>query len=77
VWRMEDVLDLYEEPCEAERPVVCFDELPCQLVAEKRTPLPATTGHPARYDYTSMSAKGRPMCSRSSSPRGVATSGGH
>jgi hypothetical protein len=48
---MEDVLDLYEEPHDEKRPVVCFDELPYQLVAEKRTPLPAEPGRPARYDY--------------------------
>lgn len=50
MWRMEDVLDLYEEPHDEKRPVVCFDELPYQLVAEKRTPLPAEPGRPARYD---------------------------
>jgi len=26
VWRMEEVLDLYEEPYDPRRPVVCFDE---------------------------------------------------
>ena len=34
VWRMEEVLDLYEEPYDEKRPVVCFDERPCQLLAE-------------------------------------------
>ena len=48
---MEDVLDLYEEPYDPERPVVCFDELPYQMVAETRTPVPAKAGRPARYDY--------------------------
>lgn len=51
VWRMEDVLELYEEPYDPKRPVVCFDELPYQMVAEKRTPLPAKPGRPQRYDY--------------------------
>ena len=51
VWRMEDVLDLYEEPYDPKRPTVCFDELPYQLVAETRVPLPAKPGHPQRYDY--------------------------
>jgi hypothetical protein len=51
VWRMEDVLELYEEPYEPKRPVVCFDELPYQMVAETRTPLPAKPGRPERYDY--------------------------
>lgn len=48
---MEDVLDLYEEPYDPERPVVCFDETPKQLVAETRQPLPAQPGKPACYDY--------------------------
>jgi hypothetical protein len=51
VWRMEDVLDLYEEPYDLKKPTVCFEELPYQMVAEKRTPLPAKPGHPQRYDY--------------------------
>jgi transposase len=51
VWRMEDVLELYKEPYDPKQPVVCFDELPRQLVAETRTPLPTKPGHPARYDY--------------------------
>ena len=51
VWHMEDVLELYEEPYDPKKPVVCFDELPFQLVAEIRTPLPSKPGCPARYDY--------------------------
>ena len=51
VWRMEDVLDLYAEPYAADRPVVCFDELPFQLLAETRSPLPVARGRPARVDY--------------------------
>src|SRR5215204_4327690 len=48
---MEDVLELYEELYDPTKPVVCFDELPFQLVAEIRTPLPSKPGCPARYDY--------------------------
>lgn len=48
---MEDVLDLYEEPYDPNKPVVCFDELAYQMVAEKRTPLPQKPGRPQRYDY--------------------------
>src|SRR5829696_5319741 len=48
---MEDVLDLYEEPYEPNEPVVCFEELPYQMVAEKRKPLPQKPGRPKRYDY--------------------------
>jgi hypothetical protein len=51
VWRMEDVLDLYAEPYNACRPVVCFDEQPYQLVEEVRTPLPRAPGRPERVDY--------------------------
>lgn len=51
IWRMEDVLDLYEEPYDPNKPVVCFDEMPYQMVAQTRTPIPAKPGRPARYDY--------------------------
>lgn len=47
---MEDVLDLYEEPYDPARPVVCFDESPKQLIAEVRAPIPAEPGSPVRYD---------------------------
>ena len=48
---MEDVLDLYAEPYDPQRPVVCFDETSTQLLAETRTPLPARPGQPKREDY--------------------------
>ena len=48
---MEDVLDLYEEPPDPRRPLVCFDELPYQIVAETRVPRPGRPGRPARVDY--------------------------
>jgi hypothetical protein len=48
---MEDVLDLYAEPYDAQYPVVCFDESPYQLVSEVRQPLPVRPSQPARYDY--------------------------
>jgi transposase len=51
VANMEDILDLYAEPPDPKRPVVCFDESPMQLIGETRTPLPAAPGKPARYDY--------------------------
>ena len=51
VWRMEDVLDLYARSYNPERPVVCFDEQPRQLIAEVRTPVPAAPGRPQRIDY--------------------------
>ena len=48
---MEDVLDLYAEPYDAQHPQVCFDESPVQLVSETRSPLPVRPGQPACYDY--------------------------
>jgi hypothetical protein len=39
LWRMEEVLDLYEEPYDEKRPVLCFEERPCQLLADLREPL--------------------------------------
>jgi hypothetical protein len=48
---MEDVLDLYAEGEDPQRPRVCFDEMPYQMVAEKRAPLPMRSGKLLRYDY--------------------------
>jgi len=48
---MEDVLDLYAEPYDPERPIVCFDETSKQLIQETRCPLPAHRGQVERYDY--------------------------
>lgn len=48
---MEDVLDLYAEPFDPLRPVVCFDEVPYQLVGETRVPVPARPGRRRRIDY--------------------------
>ena len=44
VARMEDVLDLYHEACDPERPVVCFDETSKQLVEDVRPPIKAKPG---------------------------------
>jgi 5'-3' exonuclease len=38
---MEDVLDLYHEPYDEKRPVICFDESSKALRGHKRDPLPA------------------------------------
>jgi hypothetical protein len=48
---MEDVLHLYGLPLDEQRPVVCFDELPVQLLGEVVAPLPMKAGRPARFDY--------------------------
>src|SRR5947209_7322661 len=49
--RMEDVLHLYNRPYDEQRPVVCFDELPVQLLGEVVAPLPMKEGHSLRFDY--------------------------
>ena len=51
VARMEDVLDLYAEEPDPQRPIVCFDESPTQLIGEVREPVPAKPGQLERYDY--------------------------
>jgi hypothetical protein len=48
---MEDILHLYAEPYDERLPVVCFDELPVQLLGEVVTPLPMKAGQPKRFDY--------------------------
>jgi transposase len=50
VARMEDVLDLYAEPADRKRPVVCFDVSPTQLIGEVRPPIVARPGQLERYD---------------------------
>jgi hypothetical protein len=59
---MEDVLDLgacpraarsadpWAEAPDLQRPVVCFDESPTQLIGEARPPIPAAPGQLERYD---------------------------
>src|ERR1700721_1927409 len=46
VARMEDVLDLYAEAPDPDRPGVCFEESPVQLIGEVRQPIPAGPAHP-------------------------------
>ncbi len=48
---MEEVLDTYAEPYDPDRPVLCMDEQPVQLLKETRTPIPATAAHAKRVDY--------------------------
>jgi transposase len=50
VARMEDVLDLYAETPDPQRPVICFDESPTQLIGEVREPIPAKPGQLERFD---------------------------
>lgn len=48
---MEMVLDVYKRPFDPQKPVVCMDESPRQLIAEAKVPIPASPGQPARHDY--------------------------
>ena len=48
---MEDILHLYNLPLDEKRPVICFDELPVQLLGEVIMPLPMKAGQPKRVDY--------------------------
>ncbi len=48
---MEDVLDLYTQPYDATYPVVCFDELPYQLLDHTTAPQLCAPGRPVREDY--------------------------
>jgi hypothetical protein len=48
---MEDVLDLYQQPYDADAPLVCMDELCKELHSDVREPIPASPGKPERIDY--------------------------
>jgi DDE superfamily endonuclease len=51
VCAMEDVLEVYQRPYDATRPVVCLDEASKQLVTETRPCRPLAPGHPRTVDY--------------------------
>jgi hypothetical protein len=51
VAKMEDVLDVYERPYDAKRPVVCLDETSKELRDTPRGSLPMQPGKPERQDY--------------------------
>jgi hypothetical protein len=48
---MERVLDVYKEPYDPLRPVVCMDESPRQLIKETRLPLKRKPGSDEKADY--------------------------
>ena len=48
---MEDVLDIYEQPANPQRPRLCFDELPCQLLGDRLVPLEMRPGDTRKEDY--------------------------
>ena len=47
---MEDVLDIYETPYDQDRPVICMDGKPYQLLGEVRDPWPARPGDDKKTD---------------------------
>ena len=47
---MEDMLTLYEEPYDPLRPIICFDERPCQLIGDVLAPIPMKPGRSTRPD---------------------------
>ena len=51
VCAMEDVLEVYHQPYDEKRPLVCLDEASKQLIGETVQPLPAEPGQPERFDY--------------------------
>ena len=48
---MEAILDLYEQPYDPKRPLICVDERPCQLLDDILVPLPMEPGKAKRQDY--------------------------
>jgi hypothetical protein len=48
---MEDVLTVYQQPEDPQRPLICLDEKPQTLHGETREPLRLESGKPARHDY--------------------------
>jgi hypothetical protein len=51
VWRMEDVLAVYERPYDPRYPQVCLDELSKDLRADARPGQLCRPGRPERHDY--------------------------
>ena len=51
VARMEEVLDLYAEEPNPDKPVICFDESPVQLIGETRVLIAPKPGTVERFDY--------------------------
>lgn len=49
--RLEDLLDLYALPYDPRRPVICFDERPCQLLGDTLVPIPMQPGKAYKYDH--------------------------
>ena len=48
---MEDVLEVYRRPYDANYPVICMDETCKQLISDVAKPIPAAPGHPLLVDH--------------------------
>jgi hypothetical protein len=48
---MEHVLEVYHQPYDPHRPLVCFDEKSLQLLKDSRAPIAIRPGHSRRQDY--------------------------
>ena len=44
-------MDVYKRPLNEKFPVLCMDESPKQLIGETKTPIAASPGQVAKYDY--------------------------
>jgi hypothetical protein len=47
---MEELLDIYKQPYDSQKPVICFDERPCQLIGDVVMPIPMKPGQVQRQD---------------------------
>lgn len=48
---MEDILEVYTQPADPDRPLVCMDEVPKQLLSDVRESIAVQPGQPERFDY--------------------------
>jgi hypothetical protein len=51
VCNMEDVLEVYKRPYDPQRPLICMDEMPKQLLTDTRETLLVQPGKAERFDY--------------------------
>jgi hypothetical protein len=48
---MEDILDQYEQSYDLDHPLICMDEMPCQLIGDVLVPIPPKPGRAQRIDH--------------------------
>ena len=68
---MENVLDLYAEPYDPQRPVVCFDETTTQLLADLRPSIPGSPGAAQTGGLRVPEGRDPQTCSLPASPAGA------